>query len=34
MKVIKGGLAKHLMWRVPKNFKYGIRGIKDVGIRM
>jgi hypothetical protein len=34
MEVIKSGLAKHLLWGVPKNFKYGIRGVEYVGIRM
>lgn len=34
VKVFKGRPAMYLLWRVTKNFKDGIRGVKDVGIRM
>jgi hypothetical protein len=34
VKVFEGGPAKYLLWGVTKNFKDGIRGVEDVGIRM
>jgi len=34
VKIFEGGPARYLLWRVTKNFKDGIRGVKDVGIRM